>query len=59
MSASRAGGIASSIGVDQLLLTHLPPGRDVLLSLDQAQVTARDVAVSLATDGQRFEVGGE
>jgi ribonuclease BN (tRNA processing enzyme) len=59
LSASRAGGIASEIGVDQLLLTHLPPGRDVLLSLAQAQVTAKDVAVSLATDGQRFEVGGE
>lgn len=57
LSARQAGSIAADLQVGQLLLTHLPPGRDVLLSLAQAQATAGDVAVALAMDGQRFEVG--
>jgi ribonuclease BN (tRNA processing enzyme) len=58
MRASEAGAAAAKLGIGQLLLTHLPPGRDVLLSLAEAQGAAGDVSVALAMDGQRFEVGG-
>jgi ribonuclease BN (tRNA processing enzyme) len=57
MTASQAGSVALEVGAHQVLLTHLPPGRDALLSLAQAQAVAGDVPVALATDGQRFEVG--
>jgi ribonuclease BN (tRNA processing enzyme) len=57
MRASQSGEAAAELGVAQLLLTHLPPGRDVMLSLAQAQGTARNVPVALAMDGQHFKVG--
>jgi ribonuclease BN (tRNA processing enzyme) len=55
-SASVAGAIAADLGVGRLLLTHLPPGRDPALSLEQARGASADVPVQLAEDCLRFEV---
>jgi ribonuclease BN (tRNA processing enzyme) len=57
LQASQAGKIASSVGVDHLVLTHLPPGRDHELSLAEAQTTAGEMRVELAADGMRLELG--
>jgi ribonuclease BN (tRNA processing enzyme) len=57
MSASQSGRAAGDLGVGTLLLTHLPPGRDVLLSLAQAQAAADGTRVQLAMDGEHLEVG--
>jgi ribonuclease BN (tRNA processing enzyme) len=57
MSASQAGAAAADLGVDRLLLTHLPPGRDLELSLKQAEGACGEVRVALAADSQRLEVG--
>jgi ribonuclease BN (tRNA processing enzyme) len=57
LQASQAGKIASSAGVGHLILTHLPPGRNHEVSLTQAQATAGELAVELATDGMKLEVG--
>jgi ribonuclease BN (tRNA processing enzyme) len=57
MSASQAAGLAARVGAAQLLLTHLPPGRDLGLSLAQAHAAGDGVPIQLADDGQRFEVG--
>jgi ribonuclease BN (tRNA processing enzyme) len=56
LHAARAGKIAAEQGCARLVLTHLPPGRDLSLSLDQAAATAGDVDVLLAEDGMRFEL---
>lgn len=56
LSASDAGSIARQVEAADLLLTHLPPGRDHGLSLAQAERTAGDVAVRLAADGLQLEV---
>jgi ribonuclease BN (tRNA processing enzyme) len=56
LRASQAAGIARAIGARKLILTHLPPGRD----LERSLAEARDVAeaeVELASDGRRLEVG--
>jgi len=55
--ASRAAEIAASLGVKHLLLTHLPPARDLGLSLTEAHKASSKVKLELANDGQRFEVG--
>jgi ribonuclease BN (tRNA processing enzyme) len=55
LRASQAAGIARAIGARKLILTHLPPGRD----LERSLAEARDVAeaeVELASDGRRLEV---
>ncbi len=57
MSASDAGRIAAVLGTDRLMLTHLPPGRDLELSLKQAQGASRDVPVELAQDDRRLRIG--
>jgi ribonuclease BN (tRNA processing enzyme) len=57
MSASQAGAAAADLGVNDLLLTHLPPGRDLKLSLKQAEGACGDVRVALAVEGQRLEIG--
>lgn len=56
LQASQAGKIASSVGVGRMVLTHLPPGRGLELSLEEAHTTAGDLDVSLAADGMRLEV---
>ena len=56
LTAMQAASIASEIGVRNLVLSHLPPGRDHGLSLAQAQKTGGDVALRLAVDGLQLEV---
>lgn len=57
LSAAEAGTIAARCEVDRLVLTHLGPGRDRELSLEQARRAAPDIDVLLATDGLKLEVG--
>lgn len=56
MSASQAGGLAAELGVGELVLTHLPAGRDLGLSIAEAEGTASGVTVRLAADGLRLGV---
>jgi ribonuclease BN (tRNA processing enzyme) len=55
LRASQAGSIADRIGVKKLVLTHLPNGRDLEVSLAEARATAGGVKVELAQDGARME----
>ncbi len=57
MSASEAAFEAARLGVSRLVLTHLPPGRDLEVSLEEARRDAGNVDVMLAQDGMRLEVG--
>ena len=57
MSAAQAATIAARVGVTNLLLTHLPAGRDLALSLAEADREGMGVRIQLAADGQRLEVG--
>jgi ribonuclease BN (tRNA processing enzyme) len=57
MSASEAARIAAEVEAASLLLTHLPPGRDLGLSLAEAHAHGGGVPTQLADDGQKFEVG--
>nr|MBA3349776.1 MBL fold metallo-hydrolase [Actinomycetota bacterium] len=56
MSAAQSSGVAREAGVTRLVLTHLPPGRDLSVSLAEARAAAPDVNAVLAADGQRYEV---
>ncbi|HEX2294905.1 MAG TPA: MBL fold metallo-hydrolase [Actinomycetota bacterium] len=56
LRASQAGRIASEVGARRLLLTHLPVGRDLGLSLAEAQRAAPGLSVQLAADGDLHEV---
>ncbi|MDQ3964134.1 MAG: MBL fold metallo-hydrolase [Actinomycetota bacterium] len=58
LRASQAGAIAQRVGVKRLVLTHLRPGRDHQQTLNEAKGAAPDVAVELASDGARLEIGG-
>ncbi|MFP5297626.1 MAG: MBL fold metallo-hydrolase [Actinomycetota bacterium] len=58
MLAGQAAQIASRNGVMHLVLTHLPPSRDLGLSLQQAHTDAEGVRIELADDGRRYEVIG-
>jgi ribonuclease BN (tRNA processing enzyme) len=55
MRASQTARAATDAGVQQLVLTHLPPERDHQLSLTEARA-ATDMPVDLAFDGLRLEV---
>lgn len=57
LQASQAGKIGSAAGVGRLVLTHLPPGRDLHLSLVEAEAAAGDLDIVLAADGMRLEAG--
>ncbi len=57
LSASQAAALACRVGAGRLLLTHLPPRRDLALSLAQAKETDAECDVQLAEDGLRVEVG--
>ncbi len=56
MSATDAGTVASGCGVQKLLLTHLPPGRDLGISLAEAHRTCGSAEVQLAADGLRLDL---
>ena len=59
MHAAEAAEIAVRYGVRNLVLTHLPPRRDLNLSLTEAHREAPNgVTLQLADDGRRYEVGG-
>lgn len=58
MRASQAGVAAADAGAHKLLLTHLPAGRDLGLSLAEAQKHSGAAEVQLAADGLRLGVGG-
>ena len=58
LRASQAGEIARRVGVKKLVLSHLRPGRDYDISLQEAKAAAGDeVRVQLAEDGLKIEVG--
>jgi ribonuclease BN (tRNA processing enzyme) len=57
MKASQAAEAARAVGAKKLLLTHLPPGRDLGKSLVEGHKVAGDVEVRLASDLMRIEVG--
>lgn len=57
MRASQTGAVAQRLGVQKLVLTHLRPGRDHQVTLNEAKAAAPDIAIELARDGARFEVG--
>ncbi len=57
LRASQAGTIAARVGVKKLVLTHLPNGRDLDVSLQEARATAAGIDVDLAADGMRLEIG--
>lgn len=56
MSATQAGTIAERCNVKHLVLTHLPPERDLERTLSEARAAAGDRDVQLAYDGFRIEV---
>jgi ribonuclease BN (tRNA processing enzyme) len=55
--AGQAGEISDRVGARKVVLTHLPAGRDLGLSLTQAVHSAGDSQVQLAADGLALEVG--
>lgn len=56
MHSSAAAELASRYGVRRLVLTHLPPRRDLTRSLAEATEKAGDVIVELAVDGKVYEL---
>ncbi len=57
LRASQAAEIAAQQSVARVVLTHLPPHRDLGLSLAEAHKNAEGVSLELADDGDRYEVG--
>ena len=57
MSASQAAGVAASVGATRLLLSHLPPGRDLGVSLAEADAAGEGIPIQLAADGLELEIG--
>lgn len=56
LRASQASEIAQRVGVKRLLLTHLRPGRDHSVTLDEARRAAPGLSIDLAEDGSRMEL---
>ncbi|MDQ3986655.1 MAG: MBL fold metallo-hydrolase [Actinomycetota bacterium] len=56
MKASQAGSVAAELEVPRLLLTHLPAGRDLGLSIAEARATSGESEVQLAADGMRLAI---
>ena len=57
LRAAQAGSIAARVGVKRLVLTHLRPGRDHEVTLQEARASAGAVPVELARDGATWMVG--
>ena len=57
LRASQAAAIFQDLDAQRLVLTHLPPGRDHDLSLNEALTGAPEADIVLAVDGDRIEVG--
>lgn len=57
LNAAQAAELAAKVNVNKVVLTHLPPGRDLNLSLSEARGASVDVEVDLARDGMVIEVG--
>lgn len=57
LRASQAARISEDVECGRLVLTHLPPGRDHGLSLQEARAASPACAIGLANDGDRLEVG--
>jgi ribonuclease BN (tRNA processing enzyme) len=57
LRAAQTALIARDLGSSRLVLTHLPPGRDHALSLQEARAASPDSDIELANDGDRLEVG--
>jgi ribonuclease BN (tRNA processing enzyme) len=57
LRASQAGEVAAKVNAQRLILTHIPPGRDLDRSLAEAKATSGDVHVGIAYDGMSIEVG--
>ncbi|MEA2510507.1 MAG: hypothetical protein QOG21_2589 [Actinomycetota bacterium] len=58
LSATQAATAAAGAGASELVLTHLPPSRDLGVSLSDATRAAADVRVQLAHDGLKMEIEG-
>lgn len=58
LSAGQAGTAAKEAEAKRLLLTHLPAGRDLEVSLSEARATAGSVTVELADDRNTIEITG-
>lgn len=58
LHARDAATIARQNNVARLVLTHLPPRRDLGLSLTEAHRDAEGLVMELADDGHRYEVIG-
>jgi ribonuclease BN (tRNA processing enzyme) len=58
MSATQAAAAATEGGAAKLVLTHLPPKRDLAISLAEAQREAGGIDVQLAADGLKMEIEG-
>ena len=56
MTAAQAGKAAASAGAERLVLTHLPDGRDLDISLKEARNACGDIDVQLAYDNLRIEL---
>lgn len=56
MYASAAADLAARNGVARLLLTHLPPQRDLGVSLTEAHRNSEGLRVELAEDNEVYEV---
>lgn len=57
LTAAQAAKLAAACGVKTLVLTHLPPERDLSVSLAEAKRDGGDMKIQLAEDGLRLEVG--
>lgn len=56
MHSAVAAEVATRYGVRHLVLTHLPPRRDLQQSLDQAIQSSKGMRVELAADGKVYEI---
>lgn len=57
MRAAQAGEVAAAAGARKVVLTHVTPGHDHAVSLEEARQTAGSTEVAMAEDGQTFEFG--
>ncbi len=59
LTAAEAASFGAEARVRKLLLSHLPPNRDVSVTLDQARAASPALAVELARDNMTLEVGSD